>query len=92
MNRDEWLAVRPLMEEKWSEYLAKDGDPLRPNDFWRWLAGLDHMCVPDSQTLVSTTLLELLTRDSDRLHKLQAAGVDNWDGYDDAFREDEDNE
>lgn len=42
-------------------------------------------------TLVPLTLDELasLRRDSERLAKLEAAGVDNWEGYSNAFREED---
>jgi hypothetical protein len=37
-------------------------------------------------TLVRQTYLQELQRDADTLAKLRAAGVDNWEGYDEATR------
>ena len=37
-------------------------------------------------TTVKTTELESLRQDSARLRALEAAGVDNWDGYDHAMQ------
>jgi hypothetical protein len=33
-----------------------------------------------------------LEEDSDRLARLEAAGIDNWEGYSSAFRDDSDDE
>lgn len=58
-------------------------------------AGVDHAnCVNNilkhffqdiSHTLIATSELNQLREDSDKLKKLESAGVDNWEGYDEAL-------
>lgn len=38
---------------------------------------------------ISRAMYEMLKEDSEFLAKLEAAGVDNWEGYGEAFEEDE---
>lgn len=40
----------------------------------------------NSYAMVETSELKQLREDSDKLKKLEAAGVDNWDGYDEALQ------
>ena len=46
---------------------------------------LKHFCPDISHTLIATSELNQLQEDSDKLKKLESAGVDNWEGYDEAL-------
>lgn len=79
--------LRPYLDHKWDEYILKDGDANNAYEFWRWLAGLDHRCFnPETDVVISKTKLDDLVEDSVLLSHLEAAGVDNWDGYSEAVR------
>jgi hypothetical protein len=48
-----------------------------------WPPGTEMVSIPRKR-------YESLMADSDTLARLEAAGVDNWEGYEHAFRDDED--
>lgn len=84
--------IGPRLEDKWQEYLAKDGDENDTLEFWAWLVGARHKCYADpGEIIVSRDTLERALKDSAHLRHLQAKGVDNWEGYS-YPNEDEDDE
>lgn len=60
-----------------------------PADLARWLVDAeDRIGELESRYAPTTEEYQSLLKDSDRLARLEAAGVDNWEGYSQAVTED----